>query len=153
MIDCKDHNECVDKAIFQAESICDNNNLRFTELRRRVFEIILNSHQPAKAYDILSELQKVDPAAKPSTVYRTLDFLLECGLIHKLQSSNSYAPCSHPNRHNQCYFLICEICNEIKECCSDKLTTVINDIAKVNNFISKNITVEINGICPLCSKK
>ena len=152
MADCKDHIKCVETSLKQADLICLDNKLRFTELRKKVFSIISKSHEPAKAYDILSELQKEDSTAKPSTVYRTLDFLLENGLIHKLHSSNSYALCGHPaKKHGQCYFLICEKCNVTKECCSKSLTSKIEDIAKDNNFITKNITIEIRGLCSNCS--
>ena len=150
MIECKNHSNCINKAIIEADSICNKHNLRFTDLRKKVFEIILQNHQPAKAYDVLSRLQKEDNSAKPSTVYRTLDFLLEYGLIHKLHSSNTYTTCSHPKKYHQCYFLICDKCNEIKECCDENLTKAVNNITKKNKFEAKNITVEINGLCNAC---
>ena len=151
MIECKNHDICINEAISQAELICNEQNLRFTDLRRNVFKIILQNHRPAKAYDVLEHLQENDSSAKPSTVYRTLDFLLEHGLIHKLHSSNSYTSCGHPKKHSQCYFLICDICNEAKECCDKSLTVAFNDIASANNFKARNITVEISGICKRCS--
>lgn len=150
MIECKNHNSCINEAVSQADLICNEQNIRFTALRRNVFKIILQNHQPAKAYDVLGQLQENDSSAKPSTVYRTLDFLLEHGLIHKLHSSNSYTACSHPKKHNQCYFLICDNCSEIKECCDKILTTAFNEIASANNFKAKNITVEISGLCNNC---
>lgn len=153
MIECKNHNVCVDDAISQADLICSESGVRFTDLRKKVFKIILQNHQPAKAYDVLGTLQKEDASAKPSTVYRTLDFLLEYGLIHKLHSSNSYTICSHPKKHNQCYFLICDDCNEIKECCDKNLTKSVDSIAASNKFNVKNITMEISGLCGVCSQK
>ena len=151
MIECKNHTKCIKEAIAQANSICSEHNLRFTDLRKKVFEIISSNHQPAKAYDVLNQLQQEDSSAKPSTVYRTLDFLLEYGLIHKLHSSNTYTTCSHPAKHNQCYFLICDKCNEIKECCDDNLTRAVNNITNKNKFNAKNITIEIRGLCNNCS--
>ena len=142
----------MDEALAAANSICIDNNLRFTDLRQKVFKIISKKHKPAKAYDILSELQKKDSSAKPSTVYRTLDFLLENGLIHKLHSSNSYAACSHPTaKHSQCYFLICDKCSNIQECCnSGVITEEIHNIADKNSFKPSNISIEINGVCGGC---
>lgn len=150
MIECKNHNDCISLAIKNAVEISNKNNIRFTNLRKKVFEIILNSHKPVKAYFILNELQKTDSSAKPSTVYRALEFLLEFGLIHKLHISNSFAACTHPKKHNQCYFLVCNKCDEVKECCDDDLTSAITKITKNNFFKPKNITLEINGICKSC---
>ncbi len=149
---CSDHDKCIEEALNQADLLCLENNLRFTSLRKRVFEIISQNHSPIKAYDILSDLQKEDSSAKPSTVYRTLDFLLESGLIHKLHSSNSYAACSHPaKKHAQCYFLICNKCNNIQECCnSGVITKEIHNIADKNSFKPSNISIEIDGVCGKC---
>lgn len=151
MIECKNHSECVSEAILKASLICQEQNIRFTDLRKDIFKIILQNHRPAKAYDVLNQLQKQNSSAKPSTVYRTLDFLLENGLIHKLHSSNSYAACSHPKRHNQCYFLICRDCGEVKECCDESLNLALKNITDRNKFKAKNITIEIDGLCDNCS--
>lgn len=152
MTDCVNHNKCIEKALQDAESICKQKNIRFTDLRKKVFEIISVKHSPIKAYDILELLQKDDSSAKPPTVYRALDFLLENGLVHKLHSSNSYTACSHPkDMHNQCYFLICDKCNNVKECCNSGLITEeIERIATENNFKASNISIEIKGICDSC---
>ncbi len=152
MKNCSDHDKCIEKALLEADQLCLDRGLRFTDLRKRVFEIISQNHEPIKAYDILELLQKEDSSAKPSTVYRTLDFLLENGLIHKLHSSNSYAACSHPMaKHGQCYFLICDKCNNVKECCnSGVITEEIHNIAGKNNFTANNISIEIKGVCGSC---
>ncbi len=45
------------------------------------------------AYDLLDLLREAEPQAKPPTVYRALDFLLEQGFVHKVESTNSYVLC------------------------------------------------------------
>ena len=74
---CSDHNKCIVDSLDKAQKICDKNNVRFTDLRKKIFTIILQNHQSCKAYDILAILQKEDSSAKPATIYRALDFLLE----------------------------------------------------------------------------
>ena len=145
--------EFAQRIISDMELICSNRNLRFTPLRKRVLEIIAQENCSIKAYDILYILQKEDPSAKPSTVYRTLDFLINNGIIHKLNSSNRYTACSHPREErNQCYFMICEQCNSIKEYCnSDLITEEIYNIAGKHNFKTSNISIEIKGICGNCN--
>ncbi|MGI9392308.1 MAG: Fur family transcriptional regulator [Parvibaculales bacterium] len=137
----------------KAEMICQDKGLRFTELRRKILKMIWENHRPAKAYDILDKLKKGSYSAKPPTVYRTLDFLLEHGLVHKLASLNAYIGCSHPLKHNECYFLICRKCGEISECCNSKLAEAIIGITNRNKFRSKHITLEIEGECQGCIKK
>jgi Fur family zinc uptake transcriptional regulator len=150
MTSCNDHNKCTQDAFEMAQEICIKQDLRFTDLRQKVFSIILQNHQPSKAYDILNILQKEDSSAKPATVYRTLDFLLEYGLIHKLHISNSYVTCSHPLKHKRCSFLICNKCSEVRECCDKDLTNQLEKIGSKNDFKIEDATVEIRGICNAC---
>ena len=105
MLDCQDHEVCIESAMREAESICQEKGLRFTELRREVLRLIWLSHIPTKAYDILEKLKGKAWSAKPPTVYRALDFLLETGLVHKLDSINAYIGCSHPREHAGCCLL------------------------------------------------
>ena len=151
MIECQNHNSCINEAISRADLICSKNSISFTDLRKKIFKIILQNHQPVKAYDILGTLQKEDASAKPTTVYRTLDFLLEHGLVHKLHSINSYTLCTHPLEHNKCYFMICDTCHEVKECCDVLLTQSVSDVLSKNNFKANKVTIEISGECEKCS--
>jgi Fur family zinc uptake transcriptional regulator len=150
MIECKNHDSCISDALVKADLICSEQKVRFTDLRRKIFKIILENHRPVKAYDVLDKLQESDSSAKPPTVYRALDFLLEHGIIHKLHSSNSYTACSHPGKHNKCYFLICDKCGELKECCDENLTKVVNKITSANNFKVRKSVIEISGLCESC---
>lgn len=150
MLDCQDHEACIEKAMLEAELICQEKGLRFTELRREVLNLVWVSHVPAKAYDILENLKGKEWSAKPPTVYRALDFLVETGLVHKLDSINAYIGRSHPREKNACYFLICTDCKEAKECCSSELSDAIESAWDNNSFRPKKITLEVLGQCNAC---
>lgn len=145
------HKVCIEDAILNAELICKDNGIRFTAIRRKVFELIWKSHNPIKAYDILDFLQEENAAARPTTVYRSIDFLIENGLIHKLNRLSAYVGCAHPRKHNDCYFLICSSCGDITECCDSKITEIIIGSSSNLNFKTKNVTLEIEGICQNCN--
>ena len=100
---------------------------------------------------LLNNLKKSDASAKPPTVYRSLDFLMEHGFIHKIQSLNAFVGCSHPDEHEDCYFLICKECKNIEECCSNKVKKVLTSTSGKNNFSPNQVTLEITGICQDCS--
>lgn len=152
MRSCPNHDSCVDAALQKAALICQKKGLRFTELRQKVLEMIWANHGPAKAYDILDKLKGKETSAKPPTVYRTLDFLLKHGFIHRLSSLHAYVGCSHPLKHDECYFLICRKCGEIEECCNSKLAQAITGTTSRNKFKPKHITLEIEGECRECVK-
>lgn len=148
---CNTHNNCIDSAINKAEAICLKNKLQFTRLRKSILKLIWESHVPLRAYDILERLKISETSAKPITVYRILDFLLENKLIHKLESQNSFLGCTHPGEEHNCYFIICKKCQIVEEGCKeDILKTIYNSLDKLN-FSPLHITLEIQGICKNCS--
>src|SRR5579871_4177365 len=86
--------ETVAESLKQAEKLIEQRGGRLTPLRRKVLTLLLESHGPAKAYDLLQQLGD-DGAAKPPSVYRSLDFLLEMGLAHRIESLNAFIACGH----------------------------------------------------------
>lgn len=137
----------------KADAICHDKGLRFTALRRKVLEIIWNNGTPIKAYAILDKLRGKNTSAKPPTVYRALDFLLQNGLIHKLNSRNAYVGCPHPLEHDQCYFLICDRCGMTEECCDSDLRDAIARTIDKNKFHHTHTHLEIEGECRQCADK
>lgn len=150
MNSCDTHKHCITDALKKGEQICLENGLKFTTIRRKVLELVWESHKPAKAYDILKKLAEGDGAPVPPTVYRALDFLLQNGLVHKINSLNAFVGCTHPGPDNQCYFLICTDCEEVTECCASQLGDAIGQSAKTNVFKMESVSLEIKGVCQAC---
>lgn len=148
---CKQHDHCLKTALDQPEKVCQENDARLTEVRRRVLELIWAGHEPVKAYDLLTELQKNDPSAKPPTIYRALDFLLEQELIHKLHRLNAYVGCTHPEENKPCFFLICTNCNSVTESHDDAYRKLIAKVSKSYHFRPQATTFEMEGLCQQCA--
>ncbi|MBO44571.1 MAG: Fur family transcriptional regulator [Rhodospirillaceae bacterium] len=146
-----DHDTCVSDALANAEAHCQMNQARLTSQRRRILEIIWQSHKPVGAYDIL-EILNADSIRKaaPMTIYRALDFLMEHGLVHRLASQNAYLGCDHPNADHTSYFLICSNCGRAGEMEDDSIEEAIRISALQNGFKVENQLVEVEGLCPAC---
>lgn len=152
MSSCHNHQSCINNAISKAEMICSDHNAQLTPLRKKVFELVWqNGHNAVKAYDLLDKLKDKEPSAKPNTIYRALDFLMENKLIHKIESQNSFIGCNHPSRQHKCAFLICEKCMKVEECCGDDIIQSIASSIDSKGFTINNITLEISGFCDDCS--
>ena len=97
-----DHRRCQRELLSAARRVCELRKLRLTTRRRQVLEILLASHQPLGAYDILAELNRAADAERiaPPIVYRALEFLLAEGFIHRIESRNAFISCVHPG--HQC---------------------------------------------------
>ena len=147
----ENHQHCIDHALAQAEQLCKQQGLRFTQLRQRVLELVWQSHQPMGAYDILEVLSTVDGRrAAPPTVYRALDFLLENGLIHRIASLNAFIGCPHPELAHQGHFFICQLCKSAYEFPHGLIDQAIAQQAQSIDFVVHNHTVEVAGECAQC---
>lgn len=148
-----DHHD-TEARLVEAEQLCLLAGSRLTPLRKEVLELILNSTGPVGAYDLLSKLKSASerPAAPP-TVYRTLDFLLGKGLIHRLTSINAYIPCCHPRAGHQAAFLICTQCHIVKEASAQGLIQQLDQLAASDHFNAHHSIIEISGICQQCTQQ
>ncbi len=145
------HDECIRNAFARAEDVCARNGARLTPLRRRVLELIWQSHRAVKAYDILAELGDGRGGAKPPTVYRTLDFLMEQGLLHRIDSLRAYVGCPQPGPDHSAQFLICSDCGEVSEMDANAIDRVIDDRAADAGFAVSRKIIELHGTCPDCT--
>ena len=146
------HRRCVESAMARAVKICRERKGRLTEQRKRVLELVWSSHQPVGAYAILEQLRSEGFNGAPPTVYRALDFLLEHGLIHRLESLNAYAGCSHPGDKHSGQFLICERCRQVAEVHDPALSRAIQQSAAAHGFAAADPVVEIPGLCQQCQQ-
>lgn len=148
-----DHHN-VEARLAEAESLCATTGARLTPLRKEVLALILNASTPMGAYDLLAKMKsESDRPAAPPTVYRTLDFLLEMGLIHRLTSINAYIPCCHPREGHQAAFLICTQCKNVTEASAQGLLTQLDALSASDQFTAHHSIIEISGICQQCRNK
>ena len=145
------HQQCIDDALRAAEQLCANQGRRLTPIRRRVLELIWSRHEPARAYDILEQLDSEGLGGAPPTVYRALEFLLANGLVHRIQSLNAYVGCGEPATAHAGQFLICRDCNAVGELDDPEIEALITNKAGATGFDVERQTIEIMGLCPDCA--
>lgn len=145
-----DHARCVREGMAHAAAHCAARHARLTPLRRRVLEILWRRHEPLGAYAILAELEREGYGGAPPTVYRTLEFLLEQGLAHRIASRNAFVACARPGHAGSGLFLICGACGDAAELNDGEVERVIARSAAARGFAAEQHTVEITGLCPRC---
>lgn len=103
----------VDKArtpdMAYAEALTQRAGLRFTRIRKFVYQCLLDAKQPIGAYDIIEMIGRVG-SAKPPTVYRALEWLIESGLATKIATTSKYAPLPTNTNENSTAFFLCRNC-------------------------------------------
>ena len=114
---------------------------------------VLESHpSPLSAYSILDQLTDAGLRAPPQ-VYRALKKLIDYGLIHKLESINSYVACQHRHcgSHQVTSFAICDSCERVSEIINAEFEKTLHELAENAGLTPKHSTVEIHGLCNACS--
>ncbi|HVY16046.1 MAG TPA: transcriptional repressor [Rhodopila sp.] len=142
----------------QASTICGNRGARLTDLRRQVLGLILDRESPTGAYDLLDQLRATRHGAAPPTVYRALEFLLDQGLIHKLERLSAYVGCVAQEDHDRDHdhaaqFFICRTCGRVTELEDHELAHALEDAAKRLGFTLGKATIEAEGQCAVCSAR
>ncbi|MDY0331335.1 MAG: transcriptional repressor [Thiomonas sp.] len=134
-----------------AEALCAARGVRLTPLRRRVLELVQSRTEAVKAYDLLALLSTEDHAARPPTVYRALDFLLEQGLIHRVDSLNAFVGCKRPDTPHAAHFLLCERCGRVQELQSEAVDAAIVQAVAATGFVARRAHLEVQGLCAACA--
>lgn len=145
------HRLCVRGALDSARTLCNERGARLTPLREQVLELVWQNHKPLGAYQLMDQLAEASTRrVAPPTVYRALDFLLEQGLIHRINGLNAYVGCPSPEHRHPSHFLLCRACGVAVEIESAQLNETIMDNAREAGFRLESHSLEVTGLCPDC---
>jgi len=142
----------------RAQAVCGQRGANLTELRRHVLGLILDAASPTGAYELLDRLRQTRRGAAPPTVYRTLDFLLGQGLIHRVERLSAFVGCvagctaqaDGENHTHAAQFLICRKCGRVVEMQDQEVSSVLARAAKEAGFSISTATIEAEGLCSTC---
>lgn len=150
-----DHRSCRVQALATAAERCGAEGLRLTPIRRRVLELLLESHHALGAYDLLDRLREEGLGSQPPIIYRALSFLTEHGFAHRLERLNAYVACAHPLDDPAAHypaFLICRTCRLVAEAHDAQAEQALAAAAARTGFQVERVVVEAEGLCPECQK-
>ncbi len=137
-----------------AESQCKKKGARLTPARLAAYTELVASNQPLSAYELLALMEKRENRKiAPLSAYRHLDFLISVGLVHKLESAQSYMPCMHPGHEHTSQYLLCSTCEVVTEVESKKFENLLDEMADAHGFHPTKAVGEVSGFCAGCSKK
>lgn len=139
----------IQERLAEAEQICAERGGNMTPLRRKLLTYLFESERPVKAYDLLDRLRR-DQKAKPPTVYRTLDFLEEKGLIHRIASLQAFTPCQNLRHAHTPALLVCDACGAVLELNAEAVTSKLAQEATAVSFKPCKALIEVHGTCSDC---
>ena len=122
---------------------------KLTKNQALVLKILTKASQPLGAYAILDKLRSHGFKA-PLTVYRALEQLAGQGLIHKIESLNSWTTCCGEHQANPPVFEICNDCGNVTEHFDEELLKNLNSMSERSGFMPDRSIIEIHGRCDDC---
>lgn len=125
-------------------------NMPLTQPRRTISKVFLQMDGHFEAQDILEEVRKVDGLISMTTVYRTLDLLVECGLVAEsnfADKSKKFEVTFGKKHHDH---LVCNKCQKIEEFHHPVIESLQNSVAQSRNFAIASHRLVLFGVCRDC---
>jgi Fur family ferric uptake transcriptional regulator len=126
-----------------------NRTPRATRQRAAVSELLDRLDDFRSAQDIHDELRRAGEGIGLTTVYRTLQALVESGELDTLRTDSGeavYRRCSSHHHHH----LVCRECGRTVEVEGPAVESWAQRVASEYGFSELSHTVEIFGRCPAC---
>lgn len=128
-----------------------------TRQREQILAYIrANAGRHVAAEDILAHLQDIGAGVGKATVYRTLDRLVEQGVVRKYILGEGRRACyqywdgGHCREH---YHLKCERCGRLFHLECDFLSELSRHVLEHHKFVVNDAKMVLYGICEACAKE
>ncbi len=125
---------------------------RFTRLRRNVLAVVAAADHPLSAYEILDQLRPGHRGATPAAVYRSLEFLIDLGFVHRVESSKAFIACSLADHTHTSQLLVCRRCGTAVETEDASLAQAAAHLGRRLGFALDHGTMELTGLCAACRR-
>ncbi len=132
------------------EALCRERGQRLTRQRRAVLRTLLAAGRAMSAYELLARLRPEDGRSTPAGVYRALEFLMEAGVVHRLESTRSFILCEHPQAPHGGQVLICRACGQVVEAEDERVAAATGRLGQRLGFSLDQRVVELTGLCGRC---
>jgi Fur family transcriptional regulator, ferric uptake regulator len=136
------------------EEYLQSRGKRITQQRRSLVDHIFERHDHFDADELVDSLGHRHEGEKISrpTVYRTLNELVEAGLLRKMTLGNR-SVYEHDYGYPQHDHLYCQICDKLIEFSSEELQDIRDAVAGEHNFRVTGHRLIISGVCSDCGRK
>ncbi len=133
------------------DKLLESAKLRQTTPRRTILDALLNAGRPKTADEIISSIGKDCP--NRVTVYRTLDALVDSGLVHSafVSKRSRYFELADHCTKTQCHpHFVCTDCGQTR-CLTEASVPLATKTPA--GFVIHRQQVRLEGLCPTCGNE
>ena len=124
-----------------------------TRQRDLVAEVVFHSNDHLSVEGIRRELSQRGEQVGLATVYRTLDLLVESGLVRAHEFGEGFKRYEAMATQADHEHLICERCGQVVEFANERLERMLPVLADEHGFQHRRHRVEIYGVCRGCRQR
>lgn len=124
---------------------------RYTDQQRDMVRYIFAQHNHFDADQLIDDMKRNGFRVSRSTIYRTLDKLVDAGLLRSLEvGPRKYY--EHDYGYPQHEHLYCEQCRKMIEFQNPAIDAVIRDVCAAHGFRTSGHSFIIRGMCSDCNR-
>lgn len=127
--------------------------VRWTSQRQTILELLANRDDHITAEELHRIVSDQDRTVSPATVYRTVNMLVEMGVVSKRNFGASSASFEWNLTKQHHDHLVCIRCGEILEFENERIEVLQEEIAATYGFSLSHHRLDLYGTCPKCRKK
>lgn len=127
--------------------------VRWTTQRQAILELLANCGEHITAEELHHRVSDHDRNVSPATVYRTVNMLVEMGVVSKRDFGASSATFEWNLTKHHHDHLVCTTCGSITEFQSEHIEALQDAIAAEHGFVLSHHRLDLFGSCSRCRRK
>ncbi|MEI6813337.1 MAG: Fur family transcriptional regulator [bacterium] len=124
--------------------------LPVTAQRVAIAEVLFNADRHLSAEEVAAELNGRGNKVGTATVYRTIDVLLESGLVVERDFGEGFRRFETARDVPQHEHLVCTGCGRVEEFRDDRIERIAGELAASRGFTRERHRLVIYGLCRSC---
>jgi Fur family ferric uptake transcriptional regulator len=127
----------------------DSKDLKLTKERKAVLQEIFLHRGHLEAEDILHNLRKKKRASR-ATIYRTLELLVDSGIVRKVDFGHGHSHYEHVLGHAHHEHMVCLKCGKVIEFSDKKIESSLKKLCEKIGFEHTSHCFQVFGYCKDC---
>ena len=128
----------------------EGKNRRNTIQRNLVLEAVIKLHNHPTPDEVYEYIHKEHPTISKGTVYRNLNFLIDCGQLYKVPMPDAANRVDHTLRPH--YHIMCRKCGRVYDVDMPYFTKIEELVRDFHGFDIEEHQLIFTGLCPDCKE-